>query len=92
MDLKVLEEKAKSLCKYLLPLGEAWVRVLTPSLFPHLRRHSPHLYFLPKVYPAVSNKFNYNSLRASNYLKNDLIKPSALYLNPCNIISGSVVI
>lgn len=63
------------------------VRVLLPSLFPHLKRHSPYLYFLPNVYPAVANKFNYNSLRASNYSKNGPIKASALFLNPCNIIS-----
>lgn len=80
MDLEDPGERAKDPCQHLFSLGEAWVGVQF-FLYPQLRRDSPYLYFLPEV----PNEYNHNSL--SNY-QNDLIKPSALYLNPCNIISG----
>lgn len=73
-------ERAKNPCQHSFSLGEAWV--LSPVLSIPSSGESPHPYFLPEV----PNEYNHNSL--SNY-QNDLIKPSALYLNPCNIISVS---
>lgn len=89
--LKCLKRKPKPLSASALSLGKG--PGLSPGSLslPHLGRNARSLDFLPCICPQVSIIYNPNSLQTSNYQKRDPIKPSALYLNLCNITPGKVV-
>lgn len=80
-DLQVPEEKAKSPCQPPLSLGKAWVWVPAPS-----PSHNLSLRFALK-FPM--NVILILSQGVITKKVSDLLKPSAVYLNPYNIIPGS---